>query len=86
MAGIHCLDRILAEGVLDTSAELALRDIVEELKGIRAAIEYSNEHCIPGYQPAIREAVRKILAPWVNGSIGFNEWCEAVDRIFPPKG
>jgi len=31
-----------------------------------------------------RPNFRKILAPWINGSVSFSEWCEEVDRWFPP--
>ena len=31
----------------------------------------------------LRETVRRIIAPWLNGDVSFEEWCESVDRIFP---
>jgi hypothetical protein len=47
--------------------------------------EYSKGYAA-GYEAAsvnVRQALRKILAPWIGGNIGFDEWCIEVDRCFP---
>jgi hypothetical protein len=32
---------------------------------------------------AVRQAIYKILAPWIGGGISVDEWCVEVDRWFP---
>ena len=33
----------------------------------------------------IPQLVARILAPWLNGQLSFQEWVESVDKIFPVK-
>lgn len=33
----------------------------------------------------VRDAAFKVALPWINGNIGFDEWCKAVDAISPPE-
>ena len=33
----------------------------------------------------VRQALRKMLCPWIDGGISFDEWCTEVDCWFPDQ-